>query len=376
MEHLLNVGLAVSGGTDSLTMMHLAHKLYPAALKIVILTIDHGLRPESAQETDYVAKIAQKRGFECHILRLTLGNIQTDIQNQARIARYKILAQTARTLGLDMIAIAHHQDDMCETMLSRLLHQSLWQGLAPMADYFYHQKIIFHRPLLSYTRAELEDYCHINHLIPVQDPSNFAPYYERTHIRQFLKTHPDVKQQLIRLSEKTHAYRLYLQAQRDMFLKHHVHFSQYGYAQFSRNAFDNYPTDVQKHILEYILKYVSGKSYIHVKHIFDKNSTIAGVYCHVNKQGFYFVRESRNLPKLKATAGETILFDNRYLITLPESGTLSWDTQNIPALPVWACKNLPCLIADTGRYYGYNDLEIAYRPVCLTDFSRDFFISL
>ncbi|WP_230292476.1 tRNA lysidine(34) synthetase TilS [Croceicoccus sp. Ery5] len=177
------LGIAVSGGPDSLAMLLLAATAFPD--RIEAATVDHRLRPESADEAAMVARVCRDRGIGHTVLTVTLpdhGNVQAN----ARRERYRALGQWAREHGLAAIATAHHIEDQAETLLMRLNRGSGLKGLAamrnrrpvPMAA-----DIGLIRPLLGWHRSELAAICAAAGLEPAQDPSNRDPKYDRARIR-------------------------------------------------------------------------------------------------------------------------------------------------------------------------------------------------
>jgi len=178
------LGLAVSGGPDSLAMLLLAEAAIPGQFEVA--TVDHGLRPESAGECAMVAEICAERGVPCQILSVEIeaGNLQS----KARVARYAALAGWAQERGLSAVATAHHADDQAETFLMRLNRGSGVAGLAgvrergavPGTD------LPLIRPLLGCRRAELDAAVQGSNLVPVSDPSNVDDRFERARLRKAL----------------------------------------------------------------------------------------------------------------------------------------------------------------------------------------------
>ncbi len=175
--------LAVSGGADSLAMLLLAHAAIPA--QIVAATVDHKLRPEASAEADYVAKLCAGRRTPHRILRPETP-ITGNIQSAARTARYELLMQAADETGCAFIATAHHGDDQIETVLMRLARGSGVDGLSAIRPR--NGRII--RPLLEFSKSELEEICNTAGIAPVCDPSNDDTDYDRVVMRQWLASTP------------------------------------------------------------------------------------------------------------------------------------------------------------------------------------------
>ena len=110
------LGLAVSGGPDSLALLLLARAALPG--RVEAATVDHGLRPESADEAVMVAAVCARLGVPHRTLAVDVA--QGNIQAQARAARYAALAVWMGEQGIEALATAHHADDQAETLLLRL----------------------------------------------------------------------------------------------------------------------------------------------------------------------------------------------------------------------------------------------------------------
>ncbi|WP_170226842.1 tRNA lysidine(34) synthetase TilS [Sphingorhabdus contaminans] len=175
--------LAISGGPDSLALLLLAAEARPGA--IIAATVDHGLRPEAAEEADFVAQICARIAVPHLTLRPETA-ITGNLQSQARAARYRLLEQAADGQGCALIATAHHGDDQLETVLMRLARGSGIDGMAAIRSR--NGRII--RPMLAFSKAECEDICARARLDPVRDPSNTNVEFDRVAIRQWLAQAP------------------------------------------------------------------------------------------------------------------------------------------------------------------------------------------
>lgn len=181
------LGLAVSGGPDSLALLLLAHAAIPG--RFAVATVNHGLRPEAAAECAMVEQVCADRGVPCTVLQVevAVGNLQAE----ARAARYAVLAQWAGRERLMALATAHHADDQAETLLMRLNRASGLSGLAGVrARRIFGTNLVVLRPLLRWRRGELAAIVETAGLEPVRDPSNSDDRFDRVRIRKALADAP------------------------------------------------------------------------------------------------------------------------------------------------------------------------------------------
>ncbi len=178
------IGLAVSGGPDSMAMLLLAHEAIPGGFEVA--TVDHGLRPEAKDECALVVAACEERGVCCEVLTVQVG--EGNVQAMAREARYFALDLWAQKRGLAMVATAHHADDQAETLLMRLNRGSGVAGLAGVREYVWplgHELPVI-RPLLRFRRAELAAVVARTGVAVAQDPSNHDVRFDRVKIRKAL----------------------------------------------------------------------------------------------------------------------------------------------------------------------------------------------
>ena len=119
------IGVAVSGGSDSMAALHiLAGVAAESGVAIHAATVDHGLRPEAADEARQVAKVCVALAVPHEVLRWEHMEISGNLQDQARQARYRLIAGWARERGLSAVVLGHTLDDQAETFLMRLARSS------------------------------------------------------------------------------------------------------------------------------------------------------------------------------------------------------------------------------------------------------------
>ncbi len=182
---------AVSGGPDSTALMHALVPLHTSGqLRIAVVHVDHGLRPESAGEARQVRAAVEAAGLRCLVLQAAPRIARSGPMGQAggleqvaREARYRLLARAARRTGARAIAVAHTVDDQAETVLLRLLRGAGPRGLGgmrPVASLFGARVI---RPMLDCTRAEVLASVELHHATPLRDASNADLSRERNWLR-------------------------------------------------------------------------------------------------------------------------------------------------------------------------------------------------
>lgn len=181
------IGIAVSGGGDSVALMHLLSRSFGRdEVQLFAATVDHGLRPEAAAEAAQVGVLAHDIGVPHTVLTWTGWDGAGNLQDQARRARYALLTQWAKDNRIGMIVTAHTADDQAETILMRLARASGVDGLSGMPEIREENGVVLFRPLLHVERACLRDYLGAQSLEWVEDPSNEDTRFDRIKARQAL----------------------------------------------------------------------------------------------------------------------------------------------------------------------------------------------
>ncbi|MGI9384089.1 MAG: tRNA lysidine(34) synthetase TilS, partial [Methyloligellaceae bacterium] len=186
-----HVALAVSGGADSLALMHLMARWCAlkglAAPKPTVLTVDHGLRAASAAEAAHVARLARGLGFKPVLLRWDAEKPTSNLQSAARAARYDLMAAHCHTAGIAAMVTAHHLEDQAETVLMRLGRGSGVDGLAAIPEVSAWAGIDLLRPLLDLRKARLIATLEAAGVDWIEDPSNLNERFERVRVRRALE---------------------------------------------------------------------------------------------------------------------------------------------------------------------------------------------
>lgn len=185
------LAVAVSGGPDSLALLLLARDAFGERMRAV--TVDHGLRAESAAEAAHVASVCTGLGVPHATLRWEGTKAKTNVQAAARAARYRLMADWCAAEGIAWLATAHHADDQAETLLLRLARGAGIGGLAGVrASRPLGKDVTLLRPLLDMRRDALAAVVAAAGLSAVDDPSNREARYDRTRARGWLAGNADL----------------------------------------------------------------------------------------------------------------------------------------------------------------------------------------
>ncbi len=176
---------AVSGGPDSMALMHLLARWRAAGPRppVLVATIDHRLRPEAPEEAAFVARQADALGLPHRTLVWTGDKPRAGVQEAAREARYRLLVPYAREEGASHLVTAHTLDDQAETVMMRLSRGSGLSGLAGMRRQRDRDGILHARPLLDLPKSALLDLCRREGWGFVSDPSNADERFARVRWR-------------------------------------------------------------------------------------------------------------------------------------------------------------------------------------------------
>ena len=176
------LGVAVSGGADSVCLLHIFLELFPDAAPAV-LHIDHGLRgEESRADAEFVRALAAKHGLRFHEKKAQL-NSSKNLEEAGRHARREFFSEFLADGRLDRIALGHTRDDQAETVLYRLLRGAGTAGLSAIRPVT-HDGIV--RPLIETTRAEVESYLKDRGIPWRDDSTNLDRSFARNRIRHGL----------------------------------------------------------------------------------------------------------------------------------------------------------------------------------------------
>lgn len=188
----LKVAVAVSGGSDSIALCILLNRFIKEyGGQLHCLTINHQLRNDSLSEAIKVGEILKNLGINHHIIPWEGAKPKSNIQEEARLARYNLLTEYCHKHNISYLATGHQKNDQAENFIIRLEHGSGVYGLSgiPKIGEFNKTKII--RPLLSFTKQELQNFLTSQKTEWIEDPSNQNEKFTRVKIRNILNQYPE-----------------------------------------------------------------------------------------------------------------------------------------------------------------------------------------
>lgn len=191
--------VAVSGGADSVALLHLA--LERRDLQLVVAHLDHETRAgESTADARFVEQLCARLGVKLVLARrseLEHGDLPANTQARYRMLRLKLFAAAIGEHGLQGVLQAHHADDQAETVFMRLLRGTGIEGMAGIPAESVVERVRIMRPLLGVRRALLREYLKSRAIAWREDSSNQATYYQRNRVRQLLAGREALVQQLM-----------------------------------------------------------------------------------------------------------------------------------------------------------------------------------
>lgn len=255
--------VAVSGGIDS---MFLLTQLYEMGQPVVAAVFNHGLRPEAAEECDFVENYCRERNIPCFrgetdVSAYSLEN-GLGIEEAARKLRYQFLFGTAAENGCTAVATAHHANDQAETVLMHILRGTGIDGLTGMKPYGflkeYSETIPLIRPLLDITREEIKSYAAETGMPFREDRSNADTEYTRNRIRQDLlpklaaEYNPRIVDALCRLAKSAAADKELLDDDCERAIRYASYYQFETCCEWSRKTYQSYPAGLRQRMLRWI----------------------------------------------------------------------------------------------------------------------------
>ncbi|XMB71632.1 tRNA lysidine(34) synthetase TilS [Mycoplasmatota bacterium WC30] len=206
--------LAVSGGIDSMVLLHYLHDFSTAKkFGLAVVHLDHQKRKESVLDCQLVVDTCAKLSIECYTEKLVSQDSE-NFHDYARTKRYDFFVKIAKNIGANKIVLAHNSNDNAETVLMRLTRGSSFEGYRGILAETNYDGITIIRPMLSVSRTEILAYQKANNIVFNEDSSNQEDHYTRNryrhHVLPFLETeNPKYLEKFEQFSNyQTKAYKL------------------------------------------------------------------------------------------------------------------------------------------------------------------------
>ena len=326
------LGIAVSGGSDSLSLLFLIKSWSNKKnLKIIILTVDHNLRNGSADEALYVGELCNKLGLQHKTLLWGHEDIKGNLSANAREARYRLM-QNSIPSGAILIT-GHTLDDQAETFLMRLRRGSGVDGLASMAEQSYlsfgNDEMIIFRPLLDFERQTLRSVLKFYEVDWIEDPTNNDPSFERVRVRDLLARFVEIG-----IDKNTISRTAFLMQSAKTALNQYALdcYEKFGSCDngdiiFDFDEFSKQPLDIKRRLMSASQKWISNQKYrprlsqvdalinsIDEKVTFSGSGTI----CYFHNNSIRITREA-NACVCEIEASNDVIFDRRWKLIALEN---------------------------------------------------------
>ncbi len=330
---LRSCGIAVSGGSDSMALFHMLTDWESSNKpKIIVASIDHGLRSESKSEVEFVKKACEMKKVKHFSLAPTthLSKKPGNLQDNARSERYKLLRTWAIAKNLQCILLGHTLDDQEENLLIRFFRGSGVDGLVSMEEIVDSNEILWMRPLLKFRKEDLRNYLRNNNYGWLDDPSNHDDKYKRVKMRKLLgqlKSNNLITPNFVKTADHMlRASKLTKEIAKQN-SKTLLSFNDVGQISFKVEKFSELFEDTQYRILAGIVSWFSGRfykprfsqlqnMYNKILNVNMKGSTLGGTVFKKKNGTVTVTRELGSIEEKFLVKNKKFIWDNRWLITL------------------------------------------------------------
>lgn len=350
------VGVAVSGGSDSLALLHLLHRYFrDSDTTLHAVTVDHGLRPEAADEAREVARICAALDVPHDILEWRGWDGTGNLQNAARVARFDLISDWARQRDISMVCLGHTADDQAETVLMRLARRAGVNGLAAMARRTRRQGVDWLRPLLGVSRETLRDFLRGEGITWIEDPSNDDPRYTRIKARRALTALAPMgidAAALAEVAENMQESRTALNWQAFMAARLAVKITA-GAVAIDERQLRVLPTEITRRLLVHSLMWINNEDYVPRRAAVtgmlqaireNRASTLQGCQMRRVRGRVWIFREFNAVAHTEGPADE--IWDRRWRLAAPETAVgdeviRALGPEGLPRCPAWRETGIP-----------------------------------
>lgn len=329
-DRVCRLGLAVSGGSDSVALLHLAADwARRSGVAVAVASVDHRLRPEAAGEARAVAAACAALGLAHDTLVWAGWDGHGNLQAAARAARRRLLAAWARDRDIRHVALGHTADDQAETVLMEIARAAGVDGLSGMSARRQAEGIWWLRPLLGQGRADLRDWLAGQGIGWADDPSNDNPRFARVRARKALAGQPGAVAALAELAASRRAEVARLdaaarEAAADLAFDR-------GEIRVSRDQLADWTPDAARRIIGTALRYLAppgpAPRGAALSRLMDRIATTEGGALHgvrvlLRRGQVVLTREAVRVAPVEAAAGP-LIWDRHWHLMLPEDGRVA-----------------------------------------------------
>lgn len=389
------IAVAVSGGADSMALCRLLDKYTRKnGGRLIALTVDHGLRSESADEARWVRDETKRLGIPCRILKWEGEKPLTGIERSARDARYALLFAACREENARALFLGHHRRDQAETFLMRKAAKSGPFGLAGMSAVRSFAFGRMYRPLLGISPEDLRAYNESIGQTWKEDPTNATGRFERGRIR--MSASAEVLEDAFRQSLLYGEKRIETEKRRTAFLRSSAEVSNAGYVSFSQSDICKADGETVVGCLAEVVRAVANKPYFPKADALDRlyenvlrpdfrGASLGGCRIAPSAKGRLLIwREYADLPPPLTVRNKRLFYWDRFAFELsePVDAPLSVRPLKNELKELWGTPRrcffvLPALFDREGLFLaphlGYKKTKVSCRadfaplfPLCLT----------
>lgn len=335
------IGIALSGGGDSTALLHLCLR---AGVAVEAMTVDHRLRPESAEEAASVHSRCVALGVPHEVRVWDHGPVTGNLMDAARRARLALIANWAQSRGIGTVTLGHTRDDQAETVLMGLARSAGLAGLVGMRPAFDAAGIRFLRPLLNAGRDELRDWLRAEGIGWIDDPTNDNDRFTRIKARKALTALAPLGITVERLADVAGhlaSVQAALSAQVSEAAKRHL-VAEAGALRFAAGLWSE-PAEVQRQVVVAGLMWLSAPDYApraaEVGRLIQamttgRDATLSGC----RARSGWLMREPRAVGD---AVGVGQLWDGRWRITGPAGDVRSVGSEGLRQVQDWRKTGLP-----------------------------------
>lgn len=356
--------VAVSGGSDSMALVHAILKFYPhTRISMRAVTFDHQLRPDSSSEANQVKLWMNDLEVSHKVLCWDGEKPTSDIMRRARSARYQAIESWMKKNDLKYLFLAHHLDDVLETLFMRLLKKTGAEGLDALWKRRVFGGVTLLRPFLAVKKDALKSFLSQKEVSWIEDPSNQNTKFARPLVRLILENQK-LKNFLNKYYPSFVCFASLSRRLRETLVQKSIVYHRYGYVSLDGVILDKLPSHIVLDLVRYLIQKFRQLEYppkrIQIETLLkamEKGATLKGCYLRRLKGKIILMREWQKSEEFSlplATKGE-IVWDQRFKIKFSESTK----PYTLKALGLNGWKRV---VAKTN---GTLDLEIPF-PVILT----------